>query len=90
MFVFGMDTETIKTSIEHGELDLISKNLFKVQSISESYYEFVHHLETKKDNSKIAIEMGRYKRIQSMDYWSKCNLIKVALNRLGRIVKVGE
>jgi CRISPR-associated endonuclease Csn1 len=90
MFVFNMDVESIKTALDLGELDLISKNLFKVQSISESYYEFLHHLETKKDNSKIAIEMGRYKRIQSMDYWSKCNPVKVTVNRLGQITKIGE
>jgi CRISPR-associated endonuclease Csn1 len=89
MFIFGMDVDTIKFSIEHGELDLISKNLFKVQSISESDYSFVHHLETKKDNSKASIEMGRYKRIQSMDYWAKCRPVKIVLSRLGQIVRIG-
>jgi CRISPR-associated endonuclease Csn1 len=66
---------------------LISKNLYRVQKFSTKYYVFRHHLETNiEDNSQL---MGKtWKRITMLNRLKQ--VIKVRLNHLGEIVKVGE
>ena len=74
---------------------LISPNLFRVQKLSRvAYgnrvsreYVFRHHLETTVDEIKSLKEIS-YKNIKSLMYLE--NTIKVRINHLGEIVKVGE
>ncbi|WP_339755260.1 type II CRISPR RNA-guided endonuclease Cas9 [Algoriphagus aquimarinus] len=74
---------------------IISPNLYRVQKISKlSYgnsfvreYVFRHHLETSVDENKELKEIA-FKNIKSLGYFE--NVVKVRLNHLGDIVKVGE
>jgi CRISPR-associated endonuclease Csn1 len=86
MFVFGLNPEEIDF-FNPDNLGLISKHLYRCQKITTLYYVFRHHLETKLDDSKNALEMKRFIRITSL---SKLNFIKVKLDTLGRIVKIGD
>ncbi|NBL63685.1 type II CRISPR RNA-guided endonuclease Cas9 [Flavobacterium sp. NST-5] len=84
-----------KTGFNPKEIDLldpknkkkISPNLFRVQKLATKNYMFRHHLETTVDDKK-ELKNIAFIHIQS------CNLlkdiIKVRLNHLGDIVKIGE
>lgn len=66
---------------------LISPNLFRVQKLASRDYIFRHHLETMLNDNK-ALKEYAYKRINNMTSLEK--IIKVRVNHIGRIVKVGE
>jgi CRISPR-associated endonuclease Csn1 len=74
---------------------LITSNLFRVQKFSKVIYGnsairdyvFRHHLETSVDDKKELKEIA-YKSIKSLPYFQ--NIVKVRLNHIGEIVKVGE
>ena len=90
----GETTEVEKVVFDPNDIDLlnpanyalISPNLFRVQKISIKDYVFRHHLETnvEKNNTLKGIA------------WIRCGLngikdiVKVRVNHIGRIVKVGE
>jgi CRISPR-associated endonuclease Csn1 len=73
----------------------ISPNLFRVQKFSKVIYGnsavrdyvFRHHLETSVDDKKELKETA-FKNIKSLSYLEK--IVKVRINHLGKIVKVGE
>ncbi len=65
----------------------ISPHLFRVQKIGKKDYWFRHHLETKIEDTKKLAGIT-YKRMQSLE--SIKNIIKVRINHLGQIVKIGE
>ncbi len=73
----------------------ISPNLFRVQKLSKveygnsavREYVFRHHLETNVEEKKELKEIT-FKNIKSLGYFE--NIIKVRLNHLGDIVKIGE
>lgn len=66
---------------------LISANLFRIQSLSERDYWFRHHLDTSSEKPKTLRDIT-YKRIRSTSGLE--NLIKVQVNRIGEIVRIGE
>jgi CRISPR-associated endonuclease Csn1 len=74
---------------------LISKHLFRVQTISVVKYgnntvrdfKFRHHLETKVEDKK-ELQGITYQQIKSLEPLT--NIIKVRINHIGQIVKVGE
>jgi CRISPR-associated endonuclease Csn1 len=74
---------------------LISPNLFRVQKFSKiTYgntavrdYVFRHHLETSVEDKK-ELKDVTYKSIKSLPFFEK--IIKVRINHIGQIVKVGE
>ncbi|PLW89791.1 type II CRISPR RNA-guided endonuclease Cas9 [Mucilaginibacter sp.] len=74
---------------------LISKHLYRVQKFSKlTYgnsavreYVFRHHLETSVDDKK-ELKNLTYKSVKSLPYLE--NIVKVRINHLGKIVKVGE
>ncbi|MGI9649804.1 type II CRISPR RNA-guided endonuclease Cas9 [Chryseobacterium sp. RLHN22] len=67
-------------------LGLISKNLFRVQKIATKDYFFRHHLETTvEDNSALKGITWRREGLNGI-----IEILKVRLNRLGKIVYVGE
>ena len=81
MFVFNMNEEELKVALKSKKYSLLSKNLYRVQKIAPGDYTFRFHLETTlKDKAS-------EKRITSLQ---KLNCIKVKINNLGKIVKVGE
>lgn len=75
--------------------NLISKNLFRVQTISVVKYgnntvrdfKFRHHLETKVEDKK-ELQGITFQQIKSLTPLS--NIIKVRINHIGQIVKIGE
>ncbi len=72
---------------------LISPHLFRVQKISTKNYVFNNHLETQAVNSELLKKMKvlsgiSYNFIQTPDKLNR--IIKVRINHLGQIVKVGE
>ena len=74
---------------------LISKHLFRVQKFSKLFYEnkvvreyvFRHHLETMIDDKKELKDIA-FKSIKSLSYFEK--VIKIRINHIGQIVKIGE
>lgn len=68
-------------------LNLISKNLFRVQKLGSKDYWFRHHLETKIEDSS-SLKNITFKRIQNNN--SLLGIVKVRINHLGRIVQIGE
>lgn len=66
---------------------LISPHLFRVQKLSTSYYVFRHHLETSVDDNK-KMQNITWIRISSINKLR--GIIKVRVNHIGQIVKVGE
>ncbi len=86
MFVFGLSPDELQTAINDSNHKLISKHLYRVQSIAQGDYWFRHHLETQNDKTEAAKILKKYLRL-SLD---KMTGIKVKLNALGMIVKVRE
>jgi CRISPR-associated endonuclease Csn1 len=90
-FVFPND----KTGFNPKEVDLlnpenyylISPNLFRVQKFTTKDYFFRHHLETTLQDKKELRDIV-YKRINSLPIFDK--IVKVRINHLGKIVKIGE
>jgi len=83
LFVFDLDPNEIDFTDPKNK-NLISKNLFRVQTISNGDYRFRHHLEsTINEKEKFAI-----RRIQSIKNFDVIH--KVRLNNLGEIIKLGE
>lgn len=65
--------------------EIISPNLYRVQSISTKDYTFRHHLETSIINN---IKDITYKRIRTPENLN--DVIKIRINHLGQIVAIGE
>jgi CRISPR-associated endonuclease Csn1 len=90
-FVFPND----KTAFNPKEIDLfdpknkklISPNLFRVQKIASKNYFFRHHLETTVEEKK---ELNGIAFKPQLGLNAISEMIKVRLNHLGDIVKVGE
>jgi CRISPR-associated endonuclease Csn1 len=84
-FVFGLDPAEIDF-LDPKNSKLISKHLFRVRKLTSGAYWFLHHLETQILEDTVSKESNRAK------YCSMASLtgIKVTLNRLGRIIAIGE
>ena len=80
----------------------ISQNLFRVRKISIKQYNFLHHLETsvtrdiKINNTLKRIEIEKIQELRQLS-WIRIQspsglegIVKVRINHLGQIVKVGE
>lgn len=84
-----------KTGFNPKEIDLldqrnnkvISPNLFRVQKIASKNYMFRHHLETNVDEDK-RLRGVAWELIQTPSKLE--NIVKVRINHVGQIVKVGE
>ena len=93
MFVFNLNLETLTEAIQNKDYSIISKNLFRVQKLSSllSGWWFRHHLETsvsdKEEGVVLKKKLGRLIVIQSLENLSG---IKVKLDALGQIVKIGD
>ncbi|WZL88911.1 type II CRISPR RNA-guided endonuclease Cas9 [Salinimicrobium sp. 3283s] len=95
MFVFPSE-EFNPNEIDFFDIEnqtMISKNLFRVQSISSKYYIFAHHLETEPINgdtfkNKKQLSGITYQFIRTEKKLK--GIQKVRVNNLGKIVQVGE
>ncbi len=93
MFILGLSKEDAENAIKNGDYSLLSKYMYLVWSISENNYWFRHHLETKNSELKViegTKESKRYYNIRSIGAFIALNPIKVRLNHLGDITKIGE
>ncbi|MFN8276422.1 MAG: type II CRISPR RNA-guided endonuclease Cas9 [Chitinophagales bacterium] len=86
MFIFNMDEGEIKQAIEDHNYRLLSKNLFRVRKITKGNYWFNHHLETEPRESMADKIAGRCKFASAGSFQG----IKVRINHLGEITKIGE
>ena len=97
MFLFpSEDFNPIEIDLfDEKKLSLISKNMFRVQSVSIVNYgnsvirdfKFRHHLETMVGDIK-ELQGVTYHQIKSLPPLK--GIVKVRLNHLGKIVQVGE
>ena len=93
MFILGLSKEEFDEAIKINDKSLISKHLYLVWSISNNDYYFRHHLETKNTelkNISTAKDAKRYYRFKSVGALIVMNPIKIRLNHLGEIAKIGE
>ncbi len=90
----GFDPQEIDL-MDMGNYCIISPNLFILQTMSRVEYgnniirdyKFRHHLETTKSD-KTALKNITYKQYKTLSEFKK--IVKVRLNHLGKIVKIGE
>lgn len=93
MFILGLSQEEFDEAIKNNNKSLLSKNLYLVWSISNNDFWFRHHLETKNSELKsipTAKDAKRYFRFKSVGALVGLSPIKVRLNHLGEITKIGE
>ncbi|WP_294328133.1 type II CRISPR RNA-guided endonuclease Cas9 [uncultured Chryseobacterium sp.] len=93
MFILGLSQDEFDEAIKNDDKSLLSKHLYLVWSISENNYWFRHHLETKNSDLKKtdgAKESKRLYNIRSLGSLFSLHPIKVRLNHLGEITKIGE
>ena len=84
--------EEFDEAIKNNDKPVLSKHLYLVWSIAEGDYWFRHHLETKNSELKKtegAKEGKRFYRLSTKGFID-LNPIKVKLNHLGEITKIGE
>jgi CRISPR-associated endonuclease Csn1 len=96
MFVIGLKDEELQDAIKVNDYKLINQYLFRVNAIANKNYQFRLHTETRVDdkyngvkNEMLSKTMGKLVIIQSIEAWKQRNPIKVRVNNLGKIVKVG-
>ncbi|MCD6374936.1 MAG: hypothetical protein J7L94_05375, partial [Caldisericaceae bacterium] len=80
MFLLGLSDEMYETI--KNDKALLSQYLYRVQKISDMYYNFRFHLASTLDKKEEEIY------VQSMSAWEKLNPIKVKVNILGNIEKI--
>ena len=97
IFVFNLTKNKIEELLSQKEYYTISNNTYRVQKLATNNYYFRHHLETKVDNkiNGIKNEMlfkktRRLILIQSLDSYFNSNPVKIKVNNLGEIIKIGE
>lgn len=92
MFILGLSQEEFDDAFMNNDKPLLSKHLYLVWSIAEGDYWFRHHLETKNTELKKAEgakESKRFYRLSTKGLM-ELNPIKIRLNHLGEIIKIGE
>jgi CRISPR-associated endonuclease Csn1 len=93
MFVLGLSKEEFDEAMRQNNKSLLSKHLYLVWSIGDNQYWFRHHLETKNSELKVTLgakESRRFYLFKSVGAFLSKNPIKVRLNHLGEITKIGE
>lgn len=85
MFVLGMDDDAFKDAMHNNDYAMISKYLYRVQSISESDYWFRLHIETQNDKTSSAKLARKYHRVQSIKAFYELHPHKVHVSMIGKI-----
>ena len=81
MFILDLPVEDLQKAVEENNYTLLSKHLYRIQKFSEGEYVFRHHLEANLENAEAT---------KTLTKSSYAKAIKVVVNRLGKIVKIGE
>lgn len=92
MYILGMKKEEFEEALKNNNTGLLSKYLYLVWKLANNDFYFRHHLETKVTDLlsiKDAKDSKRYYRL-SMKGFLSCQPIKVRINHLGKISKIGE
>lgn len=79
MFLLGLDDEL---DINKANAQQLTKNLYRVQKVSSSYYTFRHHLASTLNDPNMEFS------IRSMKAWTDINPIKVTIDSLGHIKRI--
>ena len=90
MYVIGMDTTDIMTAIDEQRYDEIVPNLYQAQNFAQVDYHFYRSTVTEITKDKRDIETGNYIRVRSISKLIDCNIVKVRVDRLGRITLADE
>lgn len=88
MFVFNMNEESLRSAITSMNYALISPNLYRVQKITNSDYNFRHHLETRleqKEETALFSKLEKFIRFKSIGSFLGKVPIKVKSGPLGEI-----
>lgn len=80
MFILGMEEDEVKFAIESKDYKLLSDHLYRVQKLSSSDYNFIHHLETDVQKKTMS------KRIASLKGLFALKPFKVRIDCLGNII----
>ena len=83
----GFDPNDINL-LDTNNYTLISPNLFRVQNLSTKDYWFRNHLETKGIDKSTTLRDITWKRLRNENDLN--GVVKVRINHIGQIVKVGE
>lgn len=96
MFVIGLTEEELQNAIKANNYKLINQYLYRIQKLATCNYSFRLHTETKVDdkyngakNEMLSKKIGKLIIIQSIDAWKEKKPVKVRINNLGKIVKIG-
>jgi CRISPR-associated endonuclease Csn1 len=92
MFILGLSNEAFEDTMKNSNYPYLSNYLYLVWSIAENDYWFRYHLETKNSELKKtegAKESKRYYRLSTKGFL-ELNPIKVRINHIGEVVKIGE
>ena len=85
MFVLGMEDDVFEDAMHNNDYAMLSKYLYRVQSISESDYWFRLHIETQNDKTSSAKLAGKYHRIKSIKAFYELHPHKVHVSLIGKI-----
>lgn len=95
MFILGMEEELYQDAMRNKDYALLSKYLYRVQSLSQKDYFFRHHLETTVDdkyngerNAALSTQMGKLIRVKSVSALEKQNPHKVHVSITGKISEI--
>jgi CRISPR-associated endonuclease Csn1 len=86
MFIYGIEKNEIDKALNERNFIYLSNFLYRIQNIAPSQYFLRHHLETKDERDKNARQMKKLVQLSSISFTA----IKVKVNNLGFIIKVGE
>lgn len=90
MFILGMSREEFKIALAGNNLAAISQNLYRVQKLTEGDYFFRHHLETQINDSKEALKINKFIRVQSIKALNELEPVKIKIDVLGNIIKLDD
>lgn len=85
MFIIGMEREDVKEAIAKEDYKPLIGHLYRVQRISSWYYDFKRSTCTLSDATKEQMANGNYISVRSWTRMKELDLIKVKVDRTGRI-----
>lgn len=88
MFILGLENETIEDALKQNDFRILTQNLYRVQSISESDYWFRLHTETMNDKTSEGKVAKKFYRTQSLKGFEELKPQKVRINLLGQLEKI--
>lgn len=95
MFILGLEEELYQDAIRREDYALLSRYLYRVQSISHNDYFFRNHLETTVDdkyngerNAALSVQMGKLIRTKSLGSIARQNPHKVHISVTGKITEL--